>query len=158
MNKRTKIVAGLSACVCALSTMCFGFSQWSSDIKLNGTVSAKGSWDLKVTDAKVNVSNGATVSLEQTYNSFDVEGDIYINSIATRNAMNNKIAELKSAGATIVGYDSNKSMRKAYISYYDGEGVFHDGEVIGYFSTNDEAQVVIDARATCLLYTSLVSL
>ena len=62
MKKRTKILAGLSAAVLALSAVGFGFSQWSSNITLGGNVNVKGSWDVGITDAKIqNISAGTVV-------------------------------------------------------------------------------------------------
>lgn len=49
----------------ALGVMCFGFAQWSTEISANGTVSANGKWDVKITDASITkISNGVTPSLE----------------------------------------------------------------------------------------------
>lgn len=57
MNKRTKLCAALVAAVMAIGLMCFGFAQWSTEINLNGSVSASGSWEVKVADAAVELSN-----------------------------------------------------------------------------------------------------
>lgn len=135
MNKKSKVIAGLSVSVLSLGIMCYGFSQWSSDIQLNGTVSANGSWDVVVTDASLKVSEGT----EFSYNSFN-DNKIYINSYAVKNDMESKIAELKKDGATIIASDASKTMRKASVSYYDAQGEFHNGELVGYFATSEEAK------------------
>ena len=57
MKKRSKILAALTAGVMAVSAMCFGFAQWSTDISLGGRVSASGAWDVSVTDAAVTLSS-----------------------------------------------------------------------------------------------------
>ena len=44
MNQRTRVLTGLTAGVLAVSAMAFGFSKWSSEINLNGAVSASGMW------------------------------------------------------------------------------------------------------------------
>lgn len=73
MNKRTKLCAVLVAAVMAIGLMCFGFAQWSTDVNLNGSVSASGSWEVKVTDAAVELSNAGaelvdgTVEVTPTY-------------------------------------------------------------------------------------------
>lgn len=73
MNKRTKLCAVLVAAVMAIGLMCFGFAQWSTEIHLNGSVSASGSWEVKVTDASVELSNAGaqlvdgTVEVNPTY-------------------------------------------------------------------------------------------
>ena len=60
MKRRTKLFTGLTAGVMALSAMCFGFAQWSSEISLGGTVNLNGKWDVAVTDASiVELSSGA---------------------------------------------------------------------------------------------------
>lgn len=65
MKKRTKILAGLVAAIIALSVVGFGFSQWSSEISLGGNVTAKGNWDVAISDAKVtSISTGTTVDGE----------------------------------------------------------------------------------------------
>mgnify|MGYP007095862336 FL=1 len=51
MNQRTRVLTGLTAGVLAVSAMAFGFSKWSSEISLNGSVSANGKWDVAVTAA-----------------------------------------------------------------------------------------------------------
>ena len=51
MNQRTRVLTGLTAGVLAVSAMAFGFSKWSSEINLNGAVSANGKWDVAVTAA-----------------------------------------------------------------------------------------------------------
>lgn len=56
MTKRTCALAGLTAGVLAVSAMAFGFSKWSSDVDLNGTVSANGKWDVAVTAADASIS------------------------------------------------------------------------------------------------------
>lgn len=56
MTKRTRALAGLTAGVLAVSAMAFGFSKWSSDVDLNGTVSANGKWDVAVTAANASIS------------------------------------------------------------------------------------------------------
>lgn len=132
MNKKSKIIAGLTACVCALSITAIGFSQWNSDIKLSGSVSAKGSWDISVEEASMKTSDGAIL----TYDSFDNE--MFLNSYAPAEKMETKIAELESAGANIVSNEVVEAI-KAYISYYDAEGVYHDKELIGYYPTIAEA-------------------
>lgn len=72
MNQRTRVLTGLTAGVLAVSAMAFGFSKWSSEINLNGAVSANGKWDVAVTAASAQVSGtGAqmgAVQGEATYN------------------------------------------------------------------------------------------
>lgn len=65
MKKRTKLLSAVTAGTMALGVMCFGFAQWSTEISANGTVSANGKWDVKITDAAITkISNGVTPSLE----------------------------------------------------------------------------------------------
>lgn len=65
MKKRTKLLSAVTAGIMALGVMCFGFAQWSTEISANGTVSANGKWDVKITDASITkISNGVTPSLE----------------------------------------------------------------------------------------------
>lgn len=61
MKRRTKILSALTASVMLVSAMCFGYAQWSSEIDLNGSVSASGKWDVAVTDASVNLSSSGAV-------------------------------------------------------------------------------------------------
>lgn len=65
MKKRTKLLSAVTAGTMALGVMCFGFAQWSTEISANGTVSANGKWDVKITDASITkISNGVAPSLE----------------------------------------------------------------------------------------------
>ena len=66
MKKRSKILAALTAGVMAVSAMCFGFAQWSTEISLGGNVSASGTWDVSVTDAVVTLSSAGADLVEQT--------------------------------------------------------------------------------------------
>ena len=53
--------------------MAFGFSKWSSDVDLNGTVSANGKWDVAVTAASANISStGAEMGVIHTEPSYTV--------------------------------------------------------------------------------------
>lgn len=140
MKKRTKIMALLMTCVLALSAMCFGFAQWSSELTLNGAVSASGKWDVAVTDASVRLSStGAALAqttvtepVETTYNSYEAGEALFLNQFASQNAMNAKIAERKEAGATILSSNGKAQKYVATISYYDAEQVFHEEEIGAY--------------------------
>lgn len=145
MSKKSKIVAGLMVCILAISLMCFGFSQWSSDITLSGSVSAKGNWDVAVTAASMRTSSAASV----TYNSAD-SGEYFVNSFAPKSAMADKVAELEAAGATVVSSEV-KTKLQAYISYYDAEGTFHNKEVIGYYDSVEEADSARSERKAEIL-------
>ena len=61
MKRRSKILTGLVAATMAFSTVCFGFSQWSSDITVNGSVSANGKWAVEITELSYDLSSGAAV-------------------------------------------------------------------------------------------------
>ena len=87
MKKSTKILALCMCAVLALSVMAFGFAKWSTDVTLGGTVSANGKWDVKVTDASLELSNaGASMkdfSVEKSFNS-KLEGiDYFVSSIGS---------------------------------------------------------------------------
>lgn len=153
MKKQTKIMALLMTCVLALSAMCFGFAQWSSDLALNGTVSASGKWDVAVTDASVRLSStGAALAqttvtepVETTYNSYEAGEALFLNQFASQDAMNAKIAERKEAGATILSSNWDAKKYVANISYYDAEKVFHE-EVIGAYDTIEACDAAKNAR------------
>lgn len=150
MKKRTKIMALLMTCVLALSAMCFGFAQWSSDVTLNGSVSASGKWDVAVTDASMRLSStGAALAqttvtepVETTYNSYEAGEALFRNQFASQNAMNAKIAERKEAGATILSSNGEAKKYVATIAYYDAEKVFHEEEIGAY----DTIEACDDAR------------
>ena len=73
MTKRTRALAGLTAGVLAVSAMAFGFSKWSSDVDLNGTVSANGKWEVAVTAADASISStGAEMEKINTESSYTV--------------------------------------------------------------------------------------
>lgn len=65
MKKRTKLLSAVTAGTMALGVMCFGFAQWNTEISANGTVSANGKWDVKITNAAItNLSKGAAADSE----------------------------------------------------------------------------------------------
>lgn len=73
MTKRTRALAGLTAGVLAVSAMAFGFSKWSSDVDLKGTVSANGKWEVAVTAANASISStGAEMEKIDTESSYTV--------------------------------------------------------------------------------------
>lgn len=60
MKKHAKAMTGLAVSAIALAAAGFGFSRWSSDLNLNGKVTAAGSWDVSIADARVvNISSAA---------------------------------------------------------------------------------------------------
>lgn len=153
MKKRTKILTLLLACVMALSAMCFGFAQWSSELTLGGSVSAGGKWDLAVTDASVRLSSAGaaltqttvTETVEKTYNSYEAGEDLFQNSFASQNAMNAKMTELKETGAAIVSSNGKAEKYVGTIAYYDAEKVWHEEE-IGAYDTIEECNAALNAR------------
>lgn len=66
MNKKTKLCAALLVAVLAIGLMCFGFAQWSTELNLDGTVSASGSWDVAITDASVELSDAGASLTDST--------------------------------------------------------------------------------------------
>lgn len=60
MKKRTRLLAGLLAAVMALCVAGVGFAQWSSEINLNGGVTANGIWDVGIADARITSISSAT--------------------------------------------------------------------------------------------------
>lgn len=150
MKKRTKLLSGLTAGVLTLGAMCFGYASWSSEITVNGNVSANGKWDVAVTDASMQVSSaGAAVNAASSYNSFD-KGELLATRAAVKNAMNAKIAELEANGCTVISSDDSLTKRYAYISYYPDAASktdFRNKEFIGFYDTADEAKAAAAARA-----------
>jgi hypothetical protein len=149
MNKRTKLLTGLTAGTMALGAMCFGFSSWSTDISVSGKVSANGNWSVAVTDAKISqLSTGAKLNNAGTYKSFENDEYYTTNELAAKNAMNTKIAELEEAG-----YDNVKGNTTykiyAFISYYpdaNDKSNFVNKEVIGVYETTAEADDAANAK------------
>lgn len=78
MKKHSKSIALLGASILALSAAGFGFSKWSSDLNLNGNVTAKNSWDVAITEATVSrTSTGTTVNAEERVTQPTVEVEVY---------------------------------------------------------------------------------
>lgn len=150
MKKRTKLLSVLTAGVMAVGVMCFGFAQWSTEINARGTVSANGKWNVKVTDASLEISNAGAamkdVIATKTVNSHDDLGvDYYINSIKPKTEMNAKIAELKTDGAEILSSDPAVKKFKAVVNYKGEEGTV--SEVVGVYDTTAEADEARSARS-----------
>lgn len=129
MNKKSKLLAGLMAAVVALSVMAFGFSQWTTDVNLNGSVSAKGNWDIKVTAADLKVSNGAEIGTDSGIRTIDTfeDGTVYVNSFKPASDLKAKIEELKADGAEII---DSSVLTKYRIS--------NGNNVIGIYDTVEE--------------------
>jgi hypothetical protein len=149
MKNRTKLLTGLTAGTMALGAMCFGFSSWSTDITLNGKVSANGKWSVAVTDAKISqLSTGAQLANAGSYNSFENDEYYTTNELAAKNAMNTKISELEESGyENVKGATCYKIY--AYISYYpdaNDKSNFVNKEVIGVYETTDEADEAANAK------------
>lgn len=61
MKNRSRALSAAAASLLALSAAGFGFSKWSSDLNLNGNVTAKGSWDVQIQEAAATrLSTGAS--------------------------------------------------------------------------------------------------
>ena len=68
----------MTACLIAVCLLAVGFAKWSTDITINGTVSAEGSWDVKVTAAELELSDGAELASSEeaeltAYNAYIIE-------------------------------------------------------------------------------------
>lgn len=152
MQKRTKLLSALTAGVLTLGAMCFGYASWSSEITVNGTVSANGKWDVAVTNASIAISDaGAAIipgsaEVSLAYNSYDDADTIYNNSFASKNAMNAKVAELEESGATVTSKAYNLNKYQALVSYYDANGDFHNKELVGTYDTTAECDDARNAR------------
>lgn len=63
-NAKKAGAAALLLCgVMAVSTIGMGFAKWQTTLAADGSVSAAGKWDMAVTDAAIETSSGAAVSL-----------------------------------------------------------------------------------------------
>ena len=88
MNKKKVGLVALTS-VLAISALNMGFASWETTITGNGNVSAKGNWEVTVTEASLNLSTGAaledkpiiTYEMERT----NVKGDSYIASVISAN-------------------------------------------------------------------------
>lgn len=152
MKKRTKLLSALTAGVLTLGAMCFGYASWSSEITVNGSVSASGKWDVSVTDASIEISDAGAAIIPNTeekslaYNSYDDADTVYNNNFASKNAMNAKVAELEESGAVITSKAYNLNKYQALVSYYDANGDFHNKELIGTYDTTAECDDARNAR------------
>ena len=63
MKLKKKICAFALAGAVALSALSLGFASWQTTITGSGDVIASGKWDVAITDAGLNVSTGAEISL-----------------------------------------------------------------------------------------------
>ena len=68
----------MTACLIAVCLLAVGFAKWSTDITIGGTVSAEGSWDVKVTAAELELSSGAELASSEeaeftAYNAYIIE-------------------------------------------------------------------------------------
>ena len=80
MKKRTKIISAMTACLIAVCLLAVGFAKWSTDITISGSVSAEGSWDVKVTAAELELSDGAALASSElaeltAYNAYIIENN-----------------------------------------------------------------------------------
>lgn len=103
MTKRTRALAGLTAGVLAVSAMAFGFSKWSSNVDLNGTVSANGKWEVAVTAADASISNtGAEMKKINTESSYTVVTyPVYVDYRASSGYYSFRIGDDKAAETKI---------------------------------------------------------
>lgn len=66
MKKHTGAYAVLASTVLSLCAAGFGFSRWSSDLNLGGTISARAAWDLHIEEASIrSVSAGASTDADE---------------------------------------------------------------------------------------------
>ncbi len=69
-SKKIKRLTAIAAAALAVCMAITAFALWSSNITVNGSVSAKGNWSVKVTDAQVELSSAGAELLTET--SYDV--------------------------------------------------------------------------------------
>lgn len=63
MKKKKLGALALVLCgVVALSAICMGFAKWQTVISASGSQTASGNWDVKISDASLNVSTGAEIA------------------------------------------------------------------------------------------------
>ncbi len=64
-TKKTKILTVIAAVILAMCMAITAYAMWSSTLSVKGSVSAKGNWSLKVTDANIELSNvGADLDID----------------------------------------------------------------------------------------------
>lgn len=114
MTKRTRALAGLTAGVLAVSAMAFGFSKWSSDVDLNGTVSANGKWEVAVTAADASISStGAEMKKINTESSYTVVTyPVYVDYRASSGYYSFRIGDDKAAETKISYTDFTTNYEK----------------------------------------------
>lgn len=93
MKKRICMLA--LAGVMAVSALNLGYAAWKTDITATGSVTANGKWNVRVTAADMEVSNGATATLD--YSSYQ----LIQNEAITKNQMSNLALEIANNKASL---------------------------------------------------------
>lgn len=135
MTKRTRALAGLTAGVLAVSAMAFGFSKWSSDVDLNGTVSANGKWEVAVTAADASISNtGAEMKKINTESSYTVVTyPVYVDYRASSGYYSFRIGDDKAA-ETKISYTDFMTNYEKNTAKWIGVGTFGSGARSGDYT------------------------
>ena len=135
MTKRTRALAGLTAGVLAVSAMAFGFSKWSSNVDLNGTVSANGKWEVAVTAADASISNtGAEMKKINTESSYTVVTyPVYVDYRASSGYYSFRIGDDKAA-ETKISYNDFMTNYEKNTAKWIGVSKFDSGAKSGNYT------------------------
>lgn len=140
-KKKSMIFAGLLCLTVAVSAMGMGMASWRTEINGTGNVTAAGTWDVKITDAELNLSNvGASATATTTKTTYEMQrtgakDDILI--AATIGASTSVDDE------TLVGTQSNEAMSR-YTNYYAIDAAKYDVTSLASITVEERNKMVED--------------
>lgn len=115
--------------------MAFGFSKWSSNVDLNGTVSANGKWEVAVTAADASISNtGAEMKKINTESSYTVVTyPVYVDYRASSGYYSFRIGDDKAA-ETKISYNDFMTNYEKNTAKWIGVSKFDSGAKSGNYT------------------------
>ncbi len=122
MNLKKRIAVITLAVVLALSALSLGYAAWHTEITAGGNVSASGKWDLRITDASVSLSTGASASWEAVTYALEranEKDDSLVASVISATTWLNPDQE------ELLGTQSNEAL-SSYTYYYAVDGSKYD--------------------------------
>ena len=145
--KILSVFAMILALVMAMSAMGMAFSAWHTEITGSGNATASGKWDIKVTDASLEISDGTTVAKEIT--ELKRTGEKSDSLLASTISSSTWVKD-----HALMGTQSTEAM-SPYVQYYAIDTSKYSLDTIKTYTTSAEMIAMRDDETTIALYEHL---
>ena len=139
----TAATAVVAIAAIAASTFAIGFAAWRTELTAQGSVTANGKWDVKVSDASLTTSSGAYTIEEVT--TFDRTGEKDDTLLASTISSSTWVND-----GALMGTQSNEAM-SPYTNYYAIDTSKYSVDTLKAYTTADQMNGMRDDPSTLCL-------